>query len=105
MEFKEAVRSQLGLGKSKAVPGKLLAQRLNEKDTRNLRLAIQDLIEEGIPIIGNSSCGYYIAENQEDCEQNLEYLKSYLKMIGKHYKYLKRASRKILNPEQLSMRL
>ena len=103
MDIKQAVLSQLGTGKGKALPGRLLAQRLNQRDTRQIRLAIQELIEQGIPVIGSAKYGYFIAEDMEDCRENLEVLRSYGKMLWKHYKYLRLASRKFTG--QLSLKL
>jgi len=95
-DMKSAVLNQLKVGKAHAISGKLLAQRLNEQDTRAIRLAIQELIEDGIPICGSAKkpAGYFIAETPTECKENLELLRSYGKMLFRHYKYLKRASHK-----------
>ena len=44
-DLRQAVLNQLGKGKSQAIPGKLLAQRLREKDTRKIRLSRVMLIQ------------------------------------------------------------
>lgn len=106
-DLKTAVLQHLSIGKKHAIPGKLLATRLGENNTRQIRLAIQELIKDGLPIIGSPKqpYGYYIAKTAEECQENLEALMSYLKMIALHHKYLLRASRKLITPEQLRMRL
>ncbi len=43
-DLKQVVLRTLGRGKNSAIPGKILAQRLGERDTRNIRLAIVYLI-------------------------------------------------------------
>ena len=91
-DLKSAVLSQLGKGKSQALHGKRLAQRLGEKDTRMIRLAIQQLIVEEHPIIGSAKYGYFIAETANECRENLDQLSSTLKMVGRHRKYLQKAS-------------
>jgi hypothetical protein len=103
-DLAQAVLENLGLGKLKARPGKVLAWRLGERDTRRIRLAINDLIERGHPIIGTAEHGYFIAETDEECREGLERLMSYLKMIAKHHKYLLRASRKLIDPYQIGMK-
>lgn len=103
-DFKLRVLHSLHLGRDKALKGKELCQRLGERDTRQIRLAIQDLIEEGYPIIGLASKGYFIADNIEDCRENLETLMSYIKMLARHHKYLLKASQKKFSG-QLSMKI
>jgi len=94
-DLKIAVLSQLGTGKAHAIPGKLLAQRLNQRDTRHIRLAIIELIEQGYPIIGDSAQGYFIAENHEEVKECLKRLKyGYGRMLYRHYKYLRIAGNK-----------
>ena len=103
-DLSKAVLENLKTGKSNALPGRLLAERLGERDTRRIRLAIQDLIEQGYPICGSPK-GYFIAETDEECRECLDQLMSYLKMIGRHHKYLLRASKNLLDPYQIGMKL
>lgn len=103
-DLKTAVLQQLNTGKDKAIPGKLLAQRLGERDTRHIRLSIQELIREGTPIIGNAQCGYFIADNPEDVKECLKQLRSYGLMLFSHYSHLKKAGKKKFSG-QLSMKL
>ncbi len=106
IELKQKLLRSLNNGRDHAIPGKLLAQRLEERDTRRIRLAIIDLIvEDGLPVIGDSAHGYYIAETKEECKKCLETLMSYLKMVGRHHKYLLRASQKLIKPEQMKLKL
>lgn len=84
------VHQQLSVGKRNALPGKLLAQRLGVKDTREIRLIINELIAKGLPVIGGQS-GYYIADSAQDCQENIDTLESYIKMTAIHRRNLKRA--------------
>ncbi len=105
-ELKEMVRRELNFGEAQAIPGRLLAVRLEERDTRRIRLTIIDLIvTEKLPIVGDSAHGYYIAETREECLSCLKTLHSYLVMAGYHHKHLLRASQKLLKPEQLKLEL
>lgn len=101
-ELKHAVFCQLQKGKDCAVSGKLLALRLKERDTRRIRLAIIELLKDGIPIIGDAAHGYYIADNIDDCIKSLVRLRKTGKMLFLHYKHLKNASRKLTG--QLSLK-
>jgi len=88
-ELKEKVLHQLNIGQDKALTGALLMSRLGLKNTRAIRLAIIDLIEDGHPIIGDSK-GYYLAGTRKECEKALDTLRnSYGVMLFRHYKYLR----------------
>jgi hypothetical protein len=101
--FDLAVLQQLGHGVSKALPGRLLAQRLHLRDTRQIRLAIIRLIEfHNQVIIGDSKHGYYIAETTDDGAEACERLMKTLRSIGHHHQVLKRAVFKKLSG-QLSL--
>lgn len=78
--LKDEVKSQLLTGKANAIKGKYLAQRLGMKDTRSIRLAIRELIADGVPVIGSMHppYGYYIAENIQECLVYMGQLRSYL---------------------------
>ena len=106
-ELKQRILLNLGKGKGSAVLGKVLAKRLSEKDTRYIRLAIIELIEKGYPICGTARppYGYFIAENADECQECLDQLMSYLKMIALHHKHLLKASRNLINPFQTKMTL
>lgn len=102
-DLADAVLRQLSKGKENAVSGKQLAQRLGERDTRYIRLAIIKLIESGKPICGISGTGYFIAETPEECQECLDRLMSYIKMLSNHHKYLLRASKNIIDPYQIKL--
>lgn len=91
-EFSLAVLRCLCVGKSGALSGKKLATLLGEKDTRHIRLAIIELIEfHDDVIIGDSTCGYYIAETTNQGVEACERIMRTLKSLGHHHQVLKRA--------------
>lgn len=112
MDLKQAVLSQLNKGKEKALRGETLCQRLGQKDSRKIRLLIQELIADGQPICStpHPPYGYFLAETPEEVKEALIVLRSYGKMIFLHYRDLKRAGQKAFplqphSPEQLSLSL
>lgn len=105
-DLKYAVLLNLPTGRANAIKGEHLAQRLEERDIRKIRLCIQELIEDGYPIIGSAKppYGYYIADNPQDCQENLAQLMSYIKMLARHHKFLLHASYKKFSG-QMKMKL
>ena len=92
--FKAQVLDCLPGGKDKAIKGKELAMLLRERDTRSIRIAIQELIADGYPICSSASepAGYFIACTREEVNENLKVLKyGYGHQIFQHYKYLAHA--------------
>ena len=107
VDLMKAVLECLRSGKDNALQGTTLARLLGERSTRQIRLAINSLIERGYPICSTAKppYGYFIAENAEECQECLNQLRSYLKMLGHHHKHLLRASRTLINPYQTEMQL
>ncbi len=118
-DLKLAILASLGRGKENAITGELLAQRLNEKGTRAIRLVIRELISDGVCIIGANSkpYGYFIAETQEEVDEYRAELRSYLCEHALRRRDIKRAwdkelerRRKIMEetkvpPHQISLAL
>lgn len=102
-----AVLSQLETGRSKALKGEIIAQRLGLRGTRHIREAILELIEKGYRVVSTSTkpYGYYLAENEEDIKQNIKTLDSYIEKLAKHRRDLIRASQGLLKPEQMRLKL
>lgn len=106
-DLKTTVLRQLKRGKAHAVKGKVLATRIGERNTRQMRQAIRELIADGVPIIGSVTepYGYYIAETPQECETYLAELKSYLVEHAYRRRDFKVASRAILQPGQMRLGL
>ncbi len=103
--LKADVRSLLWYGKEHAKKGKDIAKVLGFSNDRVVRLAIRELIADGLPIISSvhPPYGYYIADNPEEIIEHLGELRHRaLEVLGR-YKDLKLASREILQPCQLGL--
>lgn len=101
-ELKYQVLHHLKHGKENALPGRILASSLGFRGTRQVRLAMVDLIVDGVPIVF-SDRGYYIAENLQECQESLNKLRKYGMMLFRHYKHLKIASRKFTGQLKLNI--
>ena len=91
MEFKEALRIKLRTGKDRPITGMELAKWFGHKDTRVVRIAISELVDGGLPVIGDSARGYYIASNREECQRGMADLRSRLIKMALRRRSLKRA--------------
>lgn len=80
MELKQEVLKHLKHGQSKAIKGQVIAERLGFKNDRAVRLAIRDLIAQGVPIASSVSepQGYYIAETYQEALEYMAGLRSRL---------------------------
>ena len=106
-ELKETVRAQLHLGHARALPGQLLASRLGFKDARRIRRAIRELSADGLPIASSvkKPHGFFIAATKQEIESYMAVIKSRLVEDAYRRRDFKRASFKILKPEQLVLKL
>jgi hypothetical protein len=98
----DAICAQLQKGKENAITGKILAQRLNLKSTRSIRLAIVEMRHAGIPIIGGQT-GYFIAETIDELLEAKRYLQSYIIDLCIDLRDLKKIAAKFAG--QLSLKL
>jgi len=84
----------LNHGKANALTCKIIAQRLETKDTRGIRLIINALVEKGVPVIGGAK-GYYIADDPADVIANINFMKSYIVNLQRHITHLQIAAKNI----------
>ena len=103
--FQQAILLQLGHGKSQAVRGSTIAQRLNFKDDRQVRIAIREMIAEGVPIASTTHppYGYFIIQGKEEAEEYIGVTRHRIIQDCLRLRDFKRASRKERVPEQLAM--
>ena len=103
--LKLQVRELLRFGKDNARKGQEMAEALEFKNDRMIRLTIRELIAEGVPIISSvhAPYGYYIADSPEDITEHLGELRHRALEVLHRYKDLKIAARSILQPTQLKM--
>lgn len=102
IELKHCLLLVLRTGQENAIKGKHLAELLKEHDTRSIRLAIDELIENGYPICSSphSPYGYFIAASPEEANESLAILRSYGKNLFRHYRNLKRARDKAFGDDR-----
>lgn len=107
-EIKETLIRCIGRGRQAALTGKKLAYMIESdadgKD-RYLRLLIGELIQEGYPIASatDSPAGFFIAQTREEVDHYAKGLRSRLIKDALRRRDFLRASRSILQPEQLLM--
>ena len=104
-KLKHAIVSNLKRGKTNALPGRILAQRLGFKNDRQIRLAIRELIADGKPIASSvrPPLGYFIADSGEEAIEYMKVLKSRLVNDAYRRRDFKLAARNILDPYQLGL--
>lgn len=99
------VRSLLRHGKDQARTGKELAKVLGFKNDRSVRLAIRDLIAEGVPVASSviPPLGYFIANSIEEVIDYMKDLKGRLVNDAYRRRDFKLASRELLQPCQMEL--
>ena len=104
-EFKYRLLMSLGKGRKQAITGKELAQIFSHKNDRQVRLIIRELIEEGYPIASTTGQppGFFIAETKEEVLKYASGLRGRLIEDAIRRRNFLRASRQILQPEQLKL--
>lgn len=103
--LKTEVRNLLHYGKDNAQKGRVLAKLLNLKNDRPIRIAIRDLIAEGVPIASSVSApyGYFIANSPEEAKAYVKVVKSRLVEDAYRCRDFKVAASKLLKPCQLGL--
>ena len=58
-------------GEARAIPGRELAAMFNLRDDRRVRLAIRELIADGLPVAANTEkpAGYFIVATRQEAER------------------------------------
>ena len=103
--LKPKILEQLHRGQSKAIPGSLLAKRLGYKNDRAIRIAIRELIADGVPVASSviPPVGFFIAETREEVKQYTANIKSRLVEDAYRRRDFLRAASKIIQPEQMRL--
>jgi len=108
-EFKRQLIHSLGKGKSKALPGKLLAGYCGYETNgdRHTRMMIRELIEDGIPIASSTDKlpGFFIVQIQEEADEYAEGLRTRGIEDFRRRRDFIRASKKALYPKQIRMEI
>ena len=101
-ELKQEVKTLLRTGKEKARIGSEMATVLGFKDDRPIRLAIRELIAEGLPVAASGK-GYFIASSIDEATEYMRNLKGRLVEDAYRRRDFKLASREILQPYQMAL--
>ena len=107
-ELKRMILAILKRGRANALPGVVIAAACRYEPVnsdRLTRMLIRELIEEGHPIASSTSRppGFFIAETREEVEKYADGLRGRLIEDALRRRDFLRASKKILQPEQLKM--
>ena len=107
-EFKRRLLMSIGKGRQQAITGKELAYHCRydaDGSDRMTRKMIGLLIEEGYPIAASTSkpMGYYLAETKQEVNDYAQTIRSRLIKDAIRRRDFLRASRVILQPEQMKM--
>ncbi len=108
VEFKRRLLVSLGKGRDRALTGRVLASHVgydSNGSDRMTRKIIALLIEEGYPIASTTGQppGFFIAETKEEVKKYAGGLRGRLIKDAIRRRDFLRASRKILQPEQMKM--
>jgi biotin operon repressor len=105
--LKDSILLMLKDGKENAVTGKELAKRLGERGDRRIRLAIRELIHDGVPIastVTGEPKGYFVAVNDSEAREYVGSLTSRLREDHERISDFERASKlKGARPGQLAL--
>lgn len=103
--LKAQVRGLLRHGKKNARKGKDFARLLGFKDDRQVRLALRELIEDGVPIASSirPPLGYFIATSMDEASDYMKVLKSRLVNDAYRRRDFKIAARTVLQPHQMAL--
>ena len=95
----------LEVGLDKAKKSKAIAQLLDIPE-REVRLAVRQLIEDGIPVASSTdgmTGGFYITKDRKEAEAYITGMRSRIKEIARRMRDYKIAARPILYPGQLPL--
>ena len=95
----------LGIGRENAMTGATLAARFGHRSDRAVRLAIRQLIDEGLPVASETTApaGFFIANTQEEVDTYAKALRARLIEDAKRRRDFLRAAKNIKLPGQLPL--
>jgi len=97
---KQEILSLLRFGRENVITGKRLAEAMGQKNDRQIRMIIRDLIAEGHVIASTTEApaGYFIASTREEVDRYLKDMKSRLVNDAYRRRDFKKAAYNLLNP-------
>ena len=87
-------------GRDRAITGRELAAMFKQRDDRQVRLAIRDLITDGLPVASSTEVipGYFIVANRQEAEQYAGSIRSRLIQDAIRRRDFRRAADQYLTP-------
>ena len=85
-------------GRDRAITGRELAAMFGQRDDRQVRLAIRDLITDGLPVASSTEAGYFIVANRQEAEQYACSIRSRLIQDAIRRRDFRRAADQYLTP-------
>ena len=87
-------------GQFQAITGRELATMFGQRDDRRIRLAIRELITEGLPIASSTESGYFIVSTRQEAEQYALSIRSRLIEDAIRRRDFRRAADQYLTPAE-----
>ena len=89
-------------GEDKAIIGRELAKMFGLKDDRRVRLAIRDLIKDGLPIAANteSLAGYFVVNTRQEADRYAQSIRNRLIKDAIRRRDFRRAADQYLTPAE-----
>lgn len=107
LRLRAKLLSMLQHGKQNAIRGSELARLLGENDDRKIRLMIEELITEGIPIASSVSepMGFFIIKNGDEASEYIRTLRNRIRENEKRLEAFERATAQYNPPSQPALGL
>jgi len=103
--LRKSLLQTLAHGRNNAIKGSELARIMGERDDRRIRVAIRELIKEGVPIASSVSepMGYFVISNEHEASHYIRVLKDRIKEDAARLEDFQKAVGDYTVPEQLSI--
>jgi len=89
-------------GQAPAITGRELAKMFGLKDDRRVRLAIRDLIKDGLPVAANteSPAGYFVVNTRQEADRYAQSIRNRLIKDAIRRRDFRRAADQYLTPAE-----
>jgi len=89
-------------GRSRAITGRQLANFFNHRDDRTIRMAIRELIADGLPVLSSTEppAGYFLASTWEELHKASEIMRSRIIEDCRRLKDMKQSVALYLKPAE-----
>ena len=87
-------------GQAQAITGKELASIFGHRDDRRVRLAIREIIADGLPVASSTETGYFVVATRKEAEQYALSIKGRLISDAVRRRDFRRAADQWLTPAE-----